>query len=373
MDAAAGADHELLLKEHFISKFGELWLVLRHVLFGSDARLAMPPEWKEQLIASAHERMHLTPEIVEAALEPLRPDEIEAAQVTTLLATGVSHGASMAQGFHLFARQCQQWQLQQQEKEKAGSGEAGSAYQLHLRSISYGAYRWTDEHGAQLFRSLTGCPAPEEASRVSSPVRWSSVAPPDFGGGGGDAVAISMQSSSQHHVVDPIPRIDWRWGLCFRRRGYVNVVEPMGLVAGTGDVVQLGARARQNRLFCCAPCRAEYHLASTYRRAAGKATTLAQTRQKKREAAQHAARRAREGSAPFEPSQGNIFLRARTRLTQVRVARTQSRSKAASEEYAQSPQQDAAVPGSTAQHGRHSGPGGRSSLTSTDHFRHASL
>ena len=123
----------------------------------------------------------------------------------------------------------------------------------------------------------------------------------------GDAIAISMQSK-QRNIVDPIPRVDWRWGIffcrcttllnlasvsefrsllvpshcgCFRR-GYVNVVDPIGLVVDSGEVVTLHARSRQRRrLFIgAAPFRLKYHLASTYRNAAGKLTSRIQSSRK---------------------------------------------------------------------------------------------
>ena len=57
-------------------------------------------------------------------------------------------------------------------------------------------------------------------------------------------------------------------GRTYRRRGYVNVVEPMGLIAETGEVVPLIQRARQDRIVLLAFPRFKYHLASSYRRAA---------------------------------------------------------------------------------------------------------
>lgn len=81
---------------------GQLWLLLRNLFFGSDSRFALPTEWKRQLIEQAPSRVHLTAEITERALEPLTARELEDAGINRIMSTGVSHGATLAQAFHLF-------------------------------------------------------------------------------------------------------------------------------------------------------------------------------------------------------------------------------------------------------------------------------
>lgn len=142
------------------------------------------------------------------------------------------------------------------------------------------ADRWTDASGADVFAELTGC-------RPSLPDRsgWNprETRASERQDAQGEAVAVSMQDATQQHIVDPIPRVDWRWGVFFWRRGYVNAIEPIGLV-DSGEVSSLHARTRQRRrLFLGkAPFRFKYHLASTYRTASAELTRRFQQRRQAR-------------------------------------------------------------------------------------------
>jgi len=283
---------DFILKQHYITKFGVLWVLLRNLFFGEDERLALPAAWKEQLISTALSRTHLSPDVVAKALEPMRRDRLRELGVQTILATGVSHGAALVQGFHLFYSRAARY------VEAMGSGSSS----LPLHSLHFGAYRWTDVNGRNIFRELTGCT--QVAAPQNDPgVYPSAAASPRRSHEGsmvlgslGDAVAVSLQDPKQKHVVDPVPRIDWRWGLFFCRRGYVSVVEPIGLVVGSGDVVELQARARQQRrlFFTAAPFRTKYHMANNYRNATGKLTSAFQSknevrrREKTRDGTAHA-------------------------------------------------------------------------------------
>jgi len=279
------------LKQHFIEKFGMVWLVLRNLFFGEHPDFAIPAPWREQLIATASKRTHLAPEIVTKALQPLSTSQLGSEGVVKMLAVGISHGASLAQCFHLYYNNAQKlYRARQVEKSLRLSG-------LALNSVHFGAYRWTDGGGMHVFCELTGCketetevmlPSVAEEGRESfaasdspstarSTVRETSVVLAQVG----DAVAISLQADGAKNVVDPIPRIDWRCGLIFARRGYVNVVNPVGLVAGSGEVVTLQARAQQRRrLFGgVAPSRVKYHMAGNYKTATAYLTSTYQRRQ----------------------------------------------------------------------------------------------
>mmetsp|Transcript_12232 Transcript_12232/g.31268 ORF Transcript_12232/g.31268 Transcript_12232/m.31268 type:complete len:318 (+) Transcript_12232:2-955(+) len=230
--------------------------------------------------------MLLDASIVSAALEPLCAETLVEAGVRTVIAVGISHGASLAQCFHLYFNQTQQrWREDHPDQTT-----------VKLRSVHFGAYRWTDTYGAKVFSELTGCQMVQkevdlEQSDAELPEQstLSSERTAIVMAAEGDAIAISLQDPSQPHVVDPIPRVDWRCGVFFWRRGYVSVVDPIGLVATSGEVVTLEARARQRRrLFVgSAPFRVKYHLASNYRTATSKLTSQFQ---KKKSSTENTAR-----------------------------------------------------------------------------------
>jgi hypothetical protein len=126
-DRTAADASRLVLKAHFIDTFSQLWLLLRNLFFGADPRFALPDAWREQLVAGAPRRTHTSASGVARALTPLSADDLRAGGVvgqTTLFVTGVSHGASLAQAFHLYFNAC-----------RAACG----ASHLGICSVHYGA------------------------------------------------------------------------------------------------------------------------------------------------------------------------------------------------------------------------------------------
>lgn len=284
----AGAEappDQLTLKAHFDVKFGLLWVLLRHLFFGADAPdLALPAAWCTQFKESASRKLHLSPEMIERALTPLSSAEFLAAGVGQLFVTGVSHGASLAQAFHMYFNRA---------KSMAG-------HPLKIYSVHYGAYRWTDAHGAALFRALT---RGDEA-----------------GGKHAEAVAISASDGNTQGVVDPIPRINWRAGGCFQRRGYENVVDPVVIAADTGAVDVMAQGALQERRICCGALDAHFHMASTYRGAVKHLTHAAQSTSR----ARRESRQARGEAASFQASREKIKARLGALRTFVRKSRRPS-------------------------------------------------